>query len=113
MGKRGEALQVWNAKIDRTKTIMWKGRNGIQYEYLIPLHADEGEPHEVALDVRSHKGDNTNPSRSKKYWGKVFKPGQYQPVGDKSHFTFYQQRQIKNLKDPMADLEVERMIHYE
>jgi len=110
MGKRGEALQIWNAKIDRTKTILWKGANGIQYEYLIPLHADEGEPHEVALDVRSHKGNNTNPSRSKKYWGKVFKPGQYQPVGDKSKFTFYQLKAIQNNRNPSAELELERML---
>ena len=43
MGKRGDIQNSWNAKIDRTNTVLRMGRNGVLYEYLIPTSASPYE----------------------------------------------------------------------
>ena len=82
--KKGN-ISAWNAKIDRTSTVIRLGRNGVIYEYLIPLGASPFYYYEDAIDVRSHKKAGTKYNNGKK-------PGQYQPVGDKSKFFFYKLR---------------------
>lgn len=72
-------ISAYNARIDRTKTVLWEGRNGILYEYLIPIGGNPMNFHEEADDVRSHNK----------------KTGRYQPIGDKRHFTFYQLKQMR------------------
>lgn len=79
--KKGN-ISAWNAKIDRTNTVIRLGRNGVIYEYLIPLGASPFHYYEDAIDVRSHKKAGTKYNNGKK-------PGQYQPVGDKTKFFFY------------------------
>jgi len=75
-------INNYNIKINRSATVTRIGRNGVWYEYILlygsnPLHwATEAD------DVKSRK-------RSLRYKnGK--RPGQYQPVGDKRFFGFYQ-----------------------
>lgn len=85
--KRGNIQNAWNAKIDRTNTVIRLGRNGVIYEYLIPLGGSPFHYYEDAIDVRSHKKAGTKYNNGKK-------PGQYQPVGDKSKFTFYELRKM-------------------
>lgn len=91
MGKRGDIQNSWNAKIDRTNTVLRMGRNGILYEYLIPISANPYEYYNTAIDVRSHKSATTKYDNGKK-------PGQYQPVGSKLYFNYYQLRKIKEGK---------------
>ena len=71
-------INTYNAKIDRTKTVMRLGRNGILYEYILPTYGDPFEYYNDAIDVKSHNK----------------KTGRYQPIGDKSYFNFYQLKQI-------------------
>ena len=73
-------INTYNAKIDRTKTVMRLGRNGILYEYILPTYGDPFEYYNDAIDVKSHNK----------------KTGRYQPIGDKSHFNFYQLRKLGN-----------------
>lgn len=80
----------WNAKIDNTKKVQRIGRNGVHYEYLMPLYGDPLHYYEEAEDVRSRKSPTTKYNNGKR-------PGQYQPVGDKSYFTFYEIKQYKKL----------------
>lgn len=89
--KRGNIQNSWNAKLDRTKTVIRMGRNGVIYEYLIPLNGNPYYYYEDAVDVRSHKKEGTKYNNGKK-------PGQYQPVGSKMHFTYYQLRKIREGK---------------
>ena len=70
-------ISAWNAKIDHTYSII--GLNGIHYEYVMPLHSFDSKYYEQAIDVRS----------------KNKKTGRYQPVGDKSYFTFYQLKKLR------------------
>lgn len=75
-------INSWNAKVDRTLTVRRLGRQGILYEYELPYGADPMHYYEEAINVKSIK-------RSEQYQnGK--RPGQYQPVGDKRYFTYYQ-----------------------
>lgn len=85
--KRGNIQNTWNAKIDRSNTVIRMGRNGVIYEYILPLKGNPFYYYEDAIDVRSHKKADTKYNNGKK-------PGQYQPVGDKSRFTFYELRKI-------------------
>lgn len=78
-------INDYNAKIDRTNTVMRLGKNGILYEYILPYGADPNHYYEEAIDVKSHK------SMSTKYKN-GYRPGSYQPIGDKRYFTFYQLR---------------------
>lgn len=77
MAKRN--INTYNAQIDRTKTVMRLGRNGILYEYILPTYGDPFEYYNDAIDVKSHN--------------KI--TGRYQPVGDKSYFNFYQLNQMR------------------
>lgn len=79
-------INTWNASIDRTLTVRRMGRQGILYEYLLPYGANPMHYYEEALDVRSIK------SSENYYNGK--RPGQYQPIGDKRYFTYYQLRKM-------------------
>lgn len=83
-------ISAWNAKVDIV--LQRTGLNGIHYEYVMPKDYS-GPWYENALTVRSKKS-----AKSKYKNGK--KPGQYQPIGDKSYFTFYQ---LKKLKTPMVN----------
>jgi hypothetical protein len=75
-------INSWNAKVDRTLTVRRLGRQGILYEYELPYGADPMHYYEEAINVKSIK-------RSEQYQnGK--RPGQYQPIGDKRYFTYYQ-----------------------
>ena len=77
MAKRN--INTYNAQIDRTKTVMRLGRNGILYEYILPTYGDPFEYYNDAIDVKSHN--------------KI--TGRYQPIGDKSYFNFYQLNQMR------------------
>lgn len=83
-------IVMYNLSVDRTSTIRRMGKNGILYEYEMPYGANPLRYYEEALNVRSIKGDNTNPSTAKGKEGKIYKPGTYQPIGDKRYFTYYQ-----------------------
>ncbi len=92
-------INSWNAKIDKSLTVMRLGKNGILYEYLLPYGANPTHYYEDAIDVKSRK-------RSEKY-NNGKRPGMYQPIGDKRYFNFYQIKKMTNkqLMDfAMADL---------
>jgi hypothetical protein len=72
MAKRD--INAYNVQIDRTKTVMRLGRNGILYEYILPTYGNPLEYYNDAIDVKSHN--------------KI--TGRYQPIGDKRYFNFYQ-----------------------
>jgi len=75
-------INNYNISLDRTNTVRRLGRQGILYEYELPYGADPMHYYEEAVNVKSIK-------RSEKYDnGKRI--GQYQPVGDKRYFTYYQ-----------------------
>jgi len=79
-------INDWNLKIDRTLSVRRLGRNGVLYEYELPYGADPMHYYEEAINVKSIK-------RSEKYAnGK--RPGQYQPVGDKRFFNYYQMKKM-------------------
>ena len=81
-------INNWNAKIDRTLTVRRLGRQGILYEYELPYGADPNHYYEDAINVKSIK-------RSEQYQnGKRI--GQYQPIGDKRYFNYYQLKKMTN-----------------
>ena len=92
-------INNWNAKIDRTLTVRRLGRQGILYEYELPYGADPNHYYEDALNVKSIKRSEQYPN------GK--RPGQYQPVGDKRYFNYYQLNKMKKGEDVnwMADIQ--------
>lgn len=97
MGKKKGNINAYNAQIDRTKTVLRLGRNGILYEYLIPIGGDPYTYYNDATDVKSHNK----------------KTGRYQPVGDKSYFNFYQLKMLRkheNNIDANIDLYLEKII---
>lgn len=75
-------INDWNAKIDRSLSVRRLGRNGILYEYELPYGANPNRYYEEAVNVKSIKRSEEYPN------GK--RPGQYQPVGDKRYFNYYQ-----------------------
>lgn len=78
------------------------GRQGILYEYIVPYGKNVKEYYKNAIDVRSIK-------RSEKYDnGKRI--GQYQPVGDKKYFTFYQLKHMNN--DDTVEQILNRIIEF-
>lgn len=94
-------INNWNAKIDRTLTVRRLGRQGILYEYELPYGADPMHYYEDAVNVKSIK-------RSEQYHnGK--RPGQYQPVGDKRYFTYYQLKKMGGKKKLDIDALVQEM----
>lgn len=81
-------INDWNAKIDRTLTVRRLGRQGILYEYELPYGADPNHYYEDAINVKSIK-------RSEQYQnGKRI--GQYQPIGDKRYFNYFQLKKMTN-----------------
>lgn len=75
-------INAWNAKIDRTISVRRLGRQGILYEYELPYGANPLHYYEEAINVKSIKHSEKNKN------GKRL--GQYQPVGDKRYFNYYQ-----------------------
>lgn len=75
-------INDWNAKIDRSLSVRRLGRNGILYEYELPYGANPNRYYEEAVNVKSIKRSEEYPN------GK--RPGQYQPIGDKRYFNYYQ-----------------------
>ena len=98
-------IEIWNAKVKNASWYKYIGRQGIHYEYLLPQGANEGKFYEEAIDVRSKKGNNRRRSTN----GKLYRPGSYQPIGDKKYFNFYQLKQIKKQKyiDLKSNLKIE------
>ena len=97
-------INNWNAKIDRTLTVRRLGRQGILYEYELPYGADPIHYYEDAINVKSIK-------RSEQYQnGK--RPGQYQPIGDKRYFNYYQISKMsdKQKEEWMAELYMQSML---
>ena len=81
-------INNWNAKIDRTLTVRRLGRQGILYEYELPYGANPNHYYEEAINVKSIKHSEKYPN------GK--RPGQYQPVGDKRYFNYFQLKKMTN-----------------
>lgn len=80
-------INTWNAKIDRTNTVRRLGKQGILYEYELPYGADPMKYYQEAVNVKSIKNSERYEN------GKRI--GQYQPIGDKKYFTFYQFKQMR------------------
>lgn len=78
----------WGVRLDDTTTKQIIGKNGIHYEYVIPIKASSNRYYNNAVDVRSRKRFTSD-------WPNGKKPGQYQPIGDKSYFNFYQLKKAK------------------
>lgn len=78
-------INIYNQSLDYTRTVQRIGRNGIHYEYIMPKTASNNLTsfYEEAVDVKSRKSPTSKYNNGKK-------PGQYQPIGDKRYFTFYQ-----------------------
>lgn len=92
MMKVSKDVNAWNARYDHSNTIARLGNNGVLYEYVVPLRYHSSPRwYKRAVDVRSHKKAGTRYDNGKK-------PGQYQPVGDKSNFTFYQLRKMREAR---------------
>lgn len=89
---RHNNISAWNSKIDHT--VQRIGLNGIWYDYLMPRGANDLLYYKEALDVRSRKSSDSHYKNGKK-------PGQYQPVGAKKYFTFYQ---LKHNKEELDDI---------
>ena len=79
-------INDWNAKIDRTLTVRRLGRQGILYEYELPYGADTNHYYEDAINVKSIK-NSENYNNGKRI-------GQYQPIGDKRYFNYYQLKKM-------------------
>lgn len=90
-------ISAWNAKIDRTISVRRLGRQGILYEYELPYGANPMHYYEEALNVKSIKN-------SEKY-NNGKRLGQYQPVGDKRYFTYYQLNKMSSQEKEEWDLE--------
>lgn len=84
-GKKLSNIEIWNARVKNASWYKYIGKQGIHYEYLLPQGANEGKFYEEAIDVRSKKGNNRRRSTN----GNLYRPGSYQPVGDKKFFTYY------------------------
>lgn len=81
-------INTYNQRIDKTKTVQRIGKNGIHYEYIMPILSDPMNWQVEAMDVKSKKSPKAKYKNGKK-------PGQYQPIGDKTYFNFYQLRQVQ------------------
>lgn len=85
---RVDNISAWNAQVANSVSQFVTGKNGIVYEYIVPNYGRSSIYYMDAIDVRSHKSPVSKYKNGKK-------PGQYQPIGDKSYFTFYQLKQLK------------------
>lgn len=80
-------LAEYNRSLKEGKRYYYIGKNGVEYEYILHYGTDSDRPWEDAIDVQSRK-------RITKYDnGK--RPGQFQPVGAKRNFTFYQTKELR------------------
>lgn len=93
-------IEIWNAKVKNASWYKYIGRQGIWYEYLLPYGANPDKFYEEAIDVRSKKGFNRRRSTN----GKLYRPGSYQPIGDKRYFNFYQVKKRGNKGDKIDQL---------
>ena len=81
-------ISTYNQRIDKTKTVQRIGKNGIHYEYIMPIFSDPMNWQVEAMDVKSRKSPKSKYKNGKK-------PGQYQPIGDKTYFNFYQLKKVQ------------------
>ena len=81
-------LNIYNQRIDKTRTVQRIGKNGIHYEYVMPRLSNSMNWQVEAMDVKSKKSPTTKYKNGKK-------PGQYQPIGDKTYFNFYQLKKVQ------------------
>lgn len=97
-------INNWNAKVDRTLTVRRLGRQGILYEYELPYGADPMHYYEEAINVKSIK-------RSEQY-NNGKRPGQYQPIGDKRYFNYYQLNKMsaKQKQEWMQELYMQTLL---
>ena len=91
-------ISVYNRRVDKSKTVQIVGKNGIHYEYIMPIFGERDKYQTQALDVKSKKSPTTKYKNGKR-------PGQYQPIGDKSCFTFYQLKQMQKRGESDAYIE--------
>lgn len=82
-------INTYNQRVDKTKTVFRVGKNGIHYEYIMPIFSDPMNWRIEAMDVKSRKSPVSKYKNGKR-------PGQYQPIGDKSAFTFYQLNKMRD-----------------
>lgn len=85
-------INNYNARIDKTNTVMRTGKNGILYEYVLPYGGNPMKYYKDAIDVKSHKSATTKYDNGRR-------PGDYQPIGDKRYFTFYQIHKMLSVGD--------------
>lgn len=102
--KKLSNIEVWNAKVRNASWYKYMGKQGIHYEYLLPKGANPDKFYEQAIDVRSKKGSNTRRSTN----GNRYRPGSYQPVGDKRFFNYYQTQKMSDEK--LEDFIIQRML---
>lgn len=97
-------INDWNTQIDRTLTVRRLGKQGILYEYELPYGADPLKYYEEAINVKSIK-------RSERYENGR-RPGQYQPVGDKRYFNYYQVKKMtsKQKEEWLLELYMKSML---
>lgn len=76
-------INTYNQRIDKSQTVHIIGKNGIHYEYIMPIFGERDKYLDQAIDVKSRKSPKTKYDNGKR-------PGQYQPIGDKRFFNFYQ-----------------------
>lgn len=97
-------INNWNAKVDRTLTVRRLGRQGILYEYELPYGADPMHYYEEAINVKSIK-------RSEQY-NNGKRLGQYQPIGDKRYFNYYQLNKMsaKQKQEWMQELYMQTLL---
>lgn len=81
-------ISIYNRRVDKSKTVHYVGKNGVHYEYIMPIFGEPDKFYIQALDVKSKKSPTTKYKNGKK-------PGQYQPIGDKTAFTFYQLKKMR------------------
>ena len=91
---RVDNISAWNAKVGDTHYYI--GANGVHYEYAMPK-SYSGPWYREALTVRSKKSPTTRYNNGKK-------PGQYQPVGAKKYFTYFQQKMMRKNGEDIWDL---------
>ena len=104
--KLGNIYKVNTDSAGKIKTVEYCSKKGIMLEYIFPEYGINywGKPVKAehfymdAIDVQSRK------SKYSKY-DNGYRPGEYQPIGDKRYFTFYQLKQMKKRGESMAYME--------
>lgn len=89
--KKLSNIEIWNARVRDASWYRHVGRQGIHYEFLLPRGSDSHKFYEEAIDVRSKKGNNNRRSSN----GNLYRPGSYQPIGDKRYFIYYQKNKMR------------------